>query len=281
MNLTDAQNRELCLLEVGQAVIHREGADKAFLVLVDISKDGTLKHITNDDIKERMKQFHADNSEVFCRYPGFEKLEGIADAYGKEDFRQYSSSAYFGVMGALIVMMTGDAEALKSYKERFNAILAQEFRTEDDLRRACYLIYYANLFFAKLNESFTCSYDRCLRLQRLFVNAWFDGNGDAAAMNTEMAEVARIPSPFAVLLHKYVNDKAQDKAAYFLALTSENVDLAQIEETLTAMLDDLLLTVRPSGWDNLIRQLLSVLLHENMCKSDIIRVFNTDAAQRR
>ena len=77
------------------------------------------------------------------------------------------------------------------------------------------------MFFAKLNESFPGAYDRCLRMQRLFVDAWFDGSGDAAAMNTEMTEVARIPSPFAVLLHKYVKDTAQDKSAYFRALTSK------------------------------------------------------------
>ena len=57
--------------------------------------------------------------------------------------------------------------------------------------------------------------------------------------------------------------------------------MAQIEETLTAMLDDFLLTVRPSGWDNLMRQLLSVLLYENMRKSDIIKAFNAYAAQGR
>jgi hypothetical protein len=278
MNLTEAQNRELCLLEVGQAVIHREGADKAFLVKIEQSKGKNegedWKIVTDEEIRSHMDRFRTEHFNVFARYPGFEKMDGIAKAYAREDFRRYSSGAYFGVMGALIVMLTGDAEALKSYKERFNTILAREFRAEDDQRRACYLIYYANMFFAKLNESFPGSYDRCLRLQRFFVDVWFDGNGDAAAMNTEMAEVAGIPSPFAVLLHKYVNDKAQDKAAYFRALTSENIDLAQIEEILTAMLDDLLLTIRPSGWDNLTRQLLSVLLHENICKNNILGAFN-------
>jgi hypothetical protein len=227
-----------------------------------------------------MREFRAEHAHVFARYPGFEKMDGIAEAYEKEDFRQYSGAVYFGVMGALVVMMTGDAEALKICKERFNAILARKFRAENDLRRACYLIYYANLLFAKLNESFPGAYDRCLRLHRLFVDAWFDCKVNAEAMKDEMARVAGISSPFAVLFHKYVNDKARDKAAYFQALTGENLDVAQVEETLTAMLDDLLLTARPAGWDNLVYQLLSVLLHENMRKKDIIRVFDINAGQR-
>lgn len=41
MNLTEEQSRELSLLGVGQAVIHRVGMDKAFLVQVDRFVGGT------------------------------------------------------------------------------------------------------------------------------------------------------------------------------------------------------------------------------------------------
>jgi hypothetical protein len=284
MNLSEAQSRELCLLEVGQAVIHREGADKAFLAQVDRSKDN-LKNVTKEEIERRMREFRSEHAYVFSRYPGFEKMDGIAEAYGKEDFQQYSSSAFFGVAGALIVMMTGDAEALKSYKARFGEILAREFRAGDDLRRACYLIYYANLFFATLNASFPGAYDRCLGLHRLFIDAWFDGKIDAEAIKAEMTEVARISSPFAVLFHKYVQDKAKDKAAYFRAFPDDKPDYALIDGALTEMLDDLLLTVRPSGWDALRLELLSVLsvlsvgLHNNTRKNEIIAEFKAYIAQ--
>jgi hypothetical protein len=64
MNLTEAQSRELCLLEVGQAVIHREGADKAFLVQVAQSKSGDLKNVTNEEIRQHMKNFHGAHEEI-------------------------------------------------------------------------------------------------------------------------------------------------------------------------------------------------------------------------
>ncbi|MDR1482546.1 MAG: DUF87 domain-containing protein [Synergistaceae bacterium] len=280
MNLTEAQNRELCLLEVGQAVIHREGADKAFLVKIEQSKgkneDEEWKIVTDEEICPHMEKFRAEHIDVFARYPGFEKTEGIAEAYTKEDFRKYSDKAFFGVMGALVVMMTGEAEALKAYKEKFSALLAREFRAGNDLRRACYLIHYAQLLFDNLNGSFPGCYDRCLRLHRDFIDTWFVGPCDAGRMKEDVAYVTGVSSPYDAFLNKYVKRRAADRESEFKTLKEADFTSTTVED-LTAMLDDLLLGVKltDAKTASLLSELLTVLVRNNPRKKEIFSVFKT------
>ncbi|MDR1977887.1 MAG: DUF87 domain-containing protein, partial [Synergistaceae bacterium] len=274
MNLTEAQSRELCLLEVGQAVIHREGADKAFLVQVTQSK-GSMKNVTNDEIRAHMKPFHAEHSRVFARYPGFEKMDGIAEAYIKEDFGRYSDRAFFGVMGALIVMMTGEMDALKKYKEQFHVLLAREFRVDDDLRRACYLIHYANLLFGTLNESFPGCYDRCVRLHRFFIDAWFGETCDAVAMAAEVSHITGKQSPYIAFFHKYAKANAAGRMNSFKKLKVDEFEAKVVEESMVAVLENILLGVRLSqkAEKNLLRHLAEVLFYENPLKDSLLKTF--------
>jgi DNA helicase HerA-like ATPase len=278
MNLTDAQKRELCLLEVGQSVIHREGADKAFLVQIEQSKgknkDNDWKIVTDEEIRQYMKMFRAEHSNVFARHPGFEKMEGIAEAYAKEDFRKYSDKAFFGVTGALVVMMTGEADALKNYKERFFSLLKREFRVEDDLRRACYLIHYTQLLFGNLNESFPGCFDRCVRLNRLFIDAWFGEPCDTGRIKEDVVYITGVSSPYDAFLHKYVEKRAADREAEFKTLKAEDFTAA-VAEDLSAMLNDMLLGVKLSDakTKELLSELLTVLFRNNPRKKEIFSAF--------
>ena len=82
MNLTEQQDKELSILEVGRAVIHREGMDKAFLVQIDQQKNN-LKFITNNEIHEHMKDFH-NGSEI---HYGLEFISACRD--DKRDFGNF------------------------------------------------------------------------------------------------------------------------------------------------------------------------------------------------
>ncbi|MDR1978127.1 MAG: DUF87 domain-containing protein [Synergistaceae bacterium] len=274
MNLTEAQSRELCLLEVGQAVIHREGADKAFLVQVAQSK-GNLKNVTNDEIRAHMKPFHAEHSHVFARYPGFEKMDGIAEAYAKEDFGRYSEKTYLGVMGALIIMMTGETGALEKYKEQFYVLLAREFRVDDDLRRACYVIHYANLLFGTLNESFPGCCDRCIRLHRFFIDAWFGETCDAVAMAAEVSHITDKQSPYIAFFHRYAKANAVDQMNSCKKLKVDEFDAKLVEESMVAVLENILLSVKLSqkAEKNLLRHLAEVLFYENPHKDSLLKTF--------
>jgi hypothetical protein len=278
MNLTEAQNRELCLLEVGQSVIHREGADKAFLVQIEQSKGKSegkdWKIVTDEEIRLRMKTFRTEHFNVFARYPGFEKMEGITEAYAKEDLRKYSDKAFFGVMGALVVMMTDEAEALKNYKERFFSLLEREFRAKDEPRRACYVIHYAQMLFGNLNESFPGCFDRCVRLHRLFIDAWFGGPRDAGRIKEDVAYITGVSSPYDAFLHRYVKRRAADREAGFQTLKAEDFTSGTAED-LTDMLDDMLLGVKlpDAKAKALLSELLTVLVRNNPRKKEIFSAF--------
>ena len=57
MNLNEAQTKELALLPVGEAVVCREGMEKAFRVQVDLAARGKGQ-ISDEDCREKMATFH-------------------------------------------------------------------------------------------------------------------------------------------------------------------------------------------------------------------------------
>lgn len=63
MNLNEAQTKELALLPVGEAVIYREGMEKAFRVKVDFAKDYE-EMISDERCRKAMDSFHKDNKEI-------------------------------------------------------------------------------------------------------------------------------------------------------------------------------------------------------------------------
>jgi DNA helicase HerA-like ATPase len=177
MNLTDAQSRELSLLEVGRAVIHREGMDKAFLVQIDrFGRDDPI-FVTDQAIIEAMQPFHAANAFVFRRYPGFEKNPDIPRTYARMDFRKLDRDIYFAVMGAFVLMLLEEMASLPALRKNFNALVARRTRRDSEVEQACHVIHYAALLFSELNAKYPGCYDRCLAMNQAFADLWFEEAG--------------------------------------------------------------------------------------------------------
>ena len=174
MNLTDAQNRELSLLEVGRAVIHREGMDKAFLVQMHPVGFKDPVFISNQAVRTFMGPFHMDNGFVFRRYAGFEKHPDIPRTYARMDFRKMDREIYFAVMGAFALMLLDETPALGTLRKNFQALVKRKTRKDSEVEQACYAIHYAALLFSELNAKYPGCYDRCLYMNQAFVDIWFE-----------------------------------------------------------------------------------------------------------
>ncbi|EIC19463.1 ATP-binding protein [Thiorhodovibrio frisius] len=175
MNLTDEQSRELSLLGVGQAVLHREGMDKAFLVQIDSFSAGDLPFVDDQRITETMGPFHAENAFVFRRYPGFEKHPSIPKVYARTDFRSYDRDIYFAVMGAFVLMLMDEIDHLPELRVGLHDLITRRTRKNQSLELACYVIHYASKLSYELNAKYPGCYDRCLEMNQSFVDLWFDG----------------------------------------------------------------------------------------------------------
>ena len=168
MNLTDEQDRELCILEVGRAVIHREGMDKAFLVQMDQQKNN-LKFITNSEIHENMKKF----SSVQNSFYGLDKREGLAEAFAKEDFRRYSPNIIACIISALLSVMIKGTSTIPEAKKIFAFILDHDLGISEELRCYCHALHNIDLLFSRLQEYYDGSFRECLTAKKIFIDAWF------------------------------------------------------------------------------------------------------------
>lgn len=186
MNLTDEQSRELCLLEPGQVVIHREGMDKAFLVQIDLEKETGALLVDDEMIRKAMEEFHQSNSFVFMRYPGFEKMSGISTAYAQQDFRNFHNELYIAVIGAFMLMLSGEVEKLDGIRNAFIEQFQRRVRREEKLSSASHLIFYASNLFANLNSIYPGCCDRCISMHRQFIDFWFDDNGNVEKLRSDM-----------------------------------------------------------------------------------------------
>ena len=231
MNLTEAQDRELCILEVGRAVVHREGMDKAFLVQIDDRHKGGLEFITNSRIHEHMKDFcHLEASHY-----GLDKREGLAEAFSKEDFRRYSPNLLECIMSSLLAIMTKGTSALPYAKGTFASVIEHDFGITDKLRRDCHAIHNIDLLFSRLQEKFEGSYRECLRAKKLFIDAWFGSEINikdlcksvACFTNSTIEE-----RPFEGILRWYsrVNDfKHSNNSSIVKIALNEPVNFAEID----------------------------------------------------
>ena len=132
-------------------------------------------------------------------------------------------------------------------------------------------------FFGVLNESFPGCYDRCVHLQRLFVDSWFDGVSRASDVSDAMIHITGVKSQFVAFFHKYMREKAADKEEYFRTLKANDFMPQTIETQMISMLDDMLLEVKLTreAEAGLLTQLLEVLARSNPQRADILKAFRT------
>lgn len=204
MNLIEEQERELCILEVGRAVIHREGMDKAFLVQMDQQKNN-LKFITNDKVHECMKKFY---SAPVLHY-GLDKREGLAEAFTREDFRRYSPNLLACVFSALLSLMTKGVSALPEVKRIFASNLEKDFGITDSVRCDCHAIHNIDLLFNKLQEKYNGDYSEYLKAKKIFIDTWFEGSIDLENFCKSMAiftNISKNEKAYMGILRWYVRE---------------------------------------------------------------------------
>lgn len=266
MNLTEAQDRELCLLEVGRAVVHREGMDKAFLVQIDPVK-GKLKHITNEMVHEHMKGF----VKTVPRCYGLEKKPGLAEAFNREDFRRQSPNLLGCMAAALLALMTEGPSAMGAVNVTFNGLLKHDLGVSGGLREDCHAVYNANLLFERLQEKFSGNYRACIHVQRFFIDAWFGETIDVEKFRQAIAEftnVAEGEDPCVGVLQWIVSVKDfrhSNTGAIVNLVFAETVNFGELDRLLREVLYSILCGhTLPKSAEN---AMLMVLLDELLAHS--------------
>jgi DNA helicase HerA-like ATPase len=189
IGLTSVQSNELPLLPVGQAVVHNEGADKAFLIQIPLDKN-KKNRISDQQIKEVMQHVHSQTPEVFRLYPGLEKKAELPAIFRNTSFRPFAEQAYKIVIGVVLHLLDGVTDFVEIKAEAHQRI-ANSLRVQDPLSVDCHVIWQINYFFDRLGEVFPRTVDKRLVAQKAFINLWFDEPLDVAgkkafvdAMNT-------------------------------------------------------------------------------------------------
>jgi len=191
MGLTSDQSKELPLLPVGQAVVHSEGSDKPFLVQIRPCKGFVEERIQDCRISESMFPVHKATSEIFRRYPGFEKKKDIPTTFHRMEFRRFYPEVYMTIIAASALMIEKDNQ-LKDFKKRACQRIQNIVRIDDLLEVDCHVIWNANRFFEKLNEAFPRTVDHCLVAHQSFVDLWFSDKNGSQEINKFMSAMSAI-----------------------------------------------------------------------------------------
>jgi hypothetical protein len=191
MGLTSDQSKELPLLPVGQAVVHSEGSDKPFLVQIRPCKGFVEERIQDCRISESMFPVHKATSEIFRRYPGFEKKKDIPTTFHRMEFRRFYPEVYMTIIAASALMIEKDNQ-LEDFKKRACQRIQNIVRIDDLLEVDCHVIWNANRFFEKLNEAFPRTVDHCLVAHQSFVDLWFSDKNGSQEINKFMSAMSAI-----------------------------------------------------------------------------------------
>jgi hypothetical protein len=176
MRLIPEQNDELPLLKVGQAVCHREGWDKPFLIQIPEVKDSCGHEVDNNRVKEAMSPYHAEHIQVFRRLPGFEKDPRIPNAFSRLDFRRFDASIYQGVIALAVLGVVGDYESVTTTGLRLRNLISRHTKDTEALMQDCRYIWYVNRFISKLNEAYHSNYKVALQAHQALIDLWFTDN---------------------------------------------------------------------------------------------------------
>lgn len=217
MTLNDAQNRELPLLRTGQAVVHREGLDKPFLLQIPLVKDSSDNIVTNEQVRDAMLRFHEEHAYVFRRLPGFEKHASIPSAFIRTDFRRFDPDIYGCAAAAAVVFAAREAGAVASLRKRISEIIRRNTRTADDISEACQMIGYANRFFSEVSEVYPGRFDKCTGAHRAFIDLWFDSpdklpeQAQLSRFRNLMSEIADGREPYEPMMLWFVEKSEASK----------------------------------------------------------------------
>lgn len=237
MTLNENQGRELPLLQTGEAVAHREGLVKPFRIKAPLVKDGRAAPVTDDSVKTAMSEFHQRHSNVFRRLPGFEKDPAIPKKFLEVDFRKFDGRVYECVIAAALVFAAAESHVVSSLREKVASVLEKLSGETDDIVQNCQMIWYANWFFAKVNQAYG-RYDKCLHAQTQFIDLWFQEVHEQAqleAFRNIMSENTDSRSPFEPMLSWYVKKSdAVQKLTQILDSPDWNENYQNLDEFLAS-----------------------------------------------
>jgi len=244
MGLTADQNKELPLLPVGQAVVHSEGSDKPFLVQIKPCKNNGENRINDSHIVEIMHLVHQSDSEIFRRYPGFEKKKDIPATFHRMEFRRFYPEIYMTIIAASVLILEKDNQ-FESFKKRACERIKNLVRIDDALEVDCHIIWNTNRFFEKLNEAFPRTVDHCLTAQRIFIDLWFSDSMDgqkAKAFRDSLTRIIRDTEPLRYLIKAiFREDVKLVELITSMKLKELQNNKAQLDQAITDSLSRLLL----------------------------------------
>ncbi len=248
MTLNDVQNRELPLLRVGQAVVHREGLDKPFLLQVPLVKNSSAKIVTNDRVHDSMVKFHEDHVYVFRRLPGFEKRASIPSAFIRTDFRRFDADIYGCVVAAAVVFAAMEKQVVVSLRIKVSTIVQRNTRATDKVSEACQIVWYANHLFSKISEVCPGRFDKCTGAHKAFIDLWFDNSNkmpeqaQLSRFREFMSEIADGRGPYDPMVSWFVaKSEASKKVGEKLQGRNQNENYENLNTFLTKSVTELVL----------------------------------------
>jgi len=280
MTLNEAQGRELPLLQAGQAVVHREGLVKPFMIKVPLVKDGRAAPVPDDHLKTAMTGFHQRHSDVFRRLPGFEKDPAIPKKFLEMDFRKFDGRVYECVIAAALMFAAAESQAVSPVREKVASVLEKLSGETDGIVQSCQIIWYANWFFAKVNQAYG-RYDKCLHAQTQFINLWFQEVHEQTqleAFRNIMTEIPGSRSPFEPMLSWYVKKSdAARKLTQMLNSPDWNENYPKLNDFLTSSVQNATFSIQlaPKTTNDLKISMLRLVLKGNPFAEAIVRIYSS------
>lgn len=282
MNLSDEQSSEAAMLRQGQAIVHSEDRDKAFLVKAPLATGDLGAMVTPSAIRDRGAHMREQFPQIFQLYPGFERDPAIREAFHSVDFRLVDAQSFAVIVGLAVVFAEcrGEElfEAVRTSMERLSV------RGTPTPREAqCRLIWYAKQYFRKLDGAYPGHYGVFRTAHRSFVSAWFDmaaGRSGAEPLTKySEAMTAAIGSPYLPALRWYasVHGNHIGDLVRGLGSTAAEHGWQQVRQCLDDGVRDLALGIRLPGaiQARLRQELLDAILARDTTDSAVWRQLRT------
>lgn len=182
MNLNEAQTKELALLPVGEAVVCREGMEKAFRVQVDLAARGKGQ-ISDEDCREKMATFHEGRRRVYAPCITCGAMEAdwrLSKIMHDPSLEDYDDTIRLALASVLYVMLRGKKMDFDRAKQNFTKTVQEYLKKEakkghlknevEEAVVSAYAARCANDFWSEWEK--WLSYDRILELNRIFFTLW-------------------------------------------------------------------------------------------------------------